>query len=378
MSTWSAPWPRRSRSRPRTRAPWRWARSTAVDRTASTLPTRRPRSPRPICAAGCSSSARRRGPRASSPPLGATRLWCAGLVTASATAAAVRSAALGAPTYVITGWSSSAPGSGEDDLATAELIERARLGQPLRAEETAELVATSEEAARTLVIGAGHVDPADVELAVAVDAFDFAMEVTRSAERAPARPRRPGVASADADDPRQRPRHRLRGGRRRAAAGHAPRRGHARAARRSTGRSPALSTGVPRLSPRRARPRRDALGRRRTGSARDGWSTTWGVRRRARPRDVPPRRLLDGRDDRARLATRAPERLRTLVVAGITTEREPRAAWPAAPDGPGAHRARRPGVGGGPRRAHDAVRAPGAWRAARCRRSPRTSPTSRC
>ena len=113
--------------------------------------------------------------------VGATRLWCAGLVTASATAAAVHSAGLGAPTYVITGWSSDAPGSGEDDLATAELIERARLGQPLRAAATAELVATSEEAARTLVIGAGHVDPADVELAVAVDAFDFAMEVTRSA-----------------------------------------------------------------------------------------------------------------------------------------------------------------------------------------------------
>ena len=113
--------------------------------------------------------------------LGATRLWCAGLVTASATAAAVRSAALGVPTYVITGWSSSAPGSGEDDLATAELIEQARLGLPLRAQATAELVATSQEAARTLVIGAGHVDPADVELAVAVDAFDFAMEVTRSA-----------------------------------------------------------------------------------------------------------------------------------------------------------------------------------------------------
>ena len=45
-----------------------------------------------------------------------------------------------------------------------------------------QLVTTSEEAARTLVIGPGHVDPADIELAVAVDAFDFAMEVTRSAD----------------------------------------------------------------------------------------------------------------------------------------------------------------------------------------------------
>ncbi len=38
----------------------------------------------------------------------ATRLWCAALVTASATARAVAASGLGAPTYVITGWSSSA------------------------------------------------------------------------------------------------------------------------------------------------------------------------------------------------------------------------------------------------------------------------------
>jgi 2-phosphosulfolactate phosphatase len=110
----------------------------------------------------------------------ATRLWCASLVTASATAAAVRAAGLGPPTYVITGWSASASGSGADDLATAELIERARTGRPLDAAATARLVATSEEAARTLVIGEGHVEPEDVTRSVAVDAFDFAMEVTRT------------------------------------------------------------------------------------------------------------------------------------------------------------------------------------------------------
>ena len=110
----------------------------------------------------------------------ATRLWCAALVTASATAAAVLAAGLGAPTYVITGWSSSHPGSGADDLATAQLIERARTGRPIGADATAELVATSEEAARTLLIGAGHVDPEDIALSVAVDAFEFAMEVART------------------------------------------------------------------------------------------------------------------------------------------------------------------------------------------------------
>jgi len=109
----------------------------------------------------------------------ATRLWCASLVCASATAAALRSAGLGTPTYVISGWSAHAPGSGEDDVATAHLIERARLGMPLEATATARSVATSDEAARTLVIGPGHVDPGDIERAVAVDAFDFAMEVRR-------------------------------------------------------------------------------------------------------------------------------------------------------------------------------------------------------
>ena len=109
----------------------------------------------------------------------ATRLWCASLVTASATASAVRASGLGAPTYVVTGWSGTAPGSGADDLATAELIERARCGVALDADATAHLVATSAEAERTLAIGPGHVHPEDIARAIAVDAFDFAMEVTR-------------------------------------------------------------------------------------------------------------------------------------------------------------------------------------------------------
>ena len=44
-------------------------------------------------------------------------------------------------------------------------------------------------------------------------------------------------------------------------------------------------------------------------------------------RDLPPGRLLDGRDDGvSSFAARAPERLRTLVVVGIATAREPRAS----------------------------------------------------
>jgi 2-phosphosulfolactate phosphatase len=110
----------------------------------------------------------------------ATRLWCASLVCASATAAAVRRSALGDPTYVITGRSvGDRSGGGNDDLATAELIERARLGIELDADRTSQLVATSDEARRTLAHGPGHADPEDVAFATRVDLFDFAMEVHR-------------------------------------------------------------------------------------------------------------------------------------------------------------------------------------------------------
>lgn len=110
----------------------------------------------------------------------ATRLWCSGLVCASATAAAVRASALGDPTYVITGKvMGSRSANGTDDTATAQLIERARLGVDLDAESTSRFVANSEEAKRTLALGPGHVDPEDIALATRVDAFDFAMEVHR-------------------------------------------------------------------------------------------------------------------------------------------------------------------------------------------------------
>jgi 2-phosphosulfolactate phosphatase len=110
----------------------------------------------------------------------ASRLWCAGLVCASATARAVNCSDAGVPTYLITGrWPDGGPSSGVDDLATAELIERARLGAPLDAAATATFVANSDDAITTLRLGDGHVDPDDIVYATRVDAFDFAMEVTR-------------------------------------------------------------------------------------------------------------------------------------------------------------------------------------------------------
>lgn len=113
----------------------------------------------------------------------AKRLWCASLVCASATAAAVRASGLAPPTYVITGRFADRPErAGADDLATARLIERARLGQALEAERTSREVATSDEATRTLTLGAGDVHPDDIAFATRVDHFSFAMEVTRVSE----------------------------------------------------------------------------------------------------------------------------------------------------------------------------------------------------
>lgn len=112
----------------------------------------------------------------------AQRLWCTGLVCASATARAVSEAGLGGPTYVITGdWPGRPDLSGLDDRATADFIESVRTGAPLDPRDAARAVVNSEEAARTLALGAGHVDPADVQYAVDVDRFDFAMEATREA-----------------------------------------------------------------------------------------------------------------------------------------------------------------------------------------------------
>ena len=54
----------------------------------------------------------------------ADRLFAASLVCASATATAINSTGLGAPTYVITGRFPDHPDGGQDDLLTAKLIER--------------------------------------------------------------------------------------------------------------------------------------------------------------------------------------------------------------------------------------------------------------
>lgn len=102
---------------------------------------------------------------------------------ASATAAAVRYAGLGAPTYVITGDFGDRPDrNGDDDRLTAAHIETLRLGRAADPTEVAAAVAATGEATRTLALGTGHVDPDDIACATEVDRFDFAMEVTRTSD----------------------------------------------------------------------------------------------------------------------------------------------------------------------------------------------------
>lgn len=121
----------------------------------------------------------------------ADRLWAASLVCATATARAVLDADLGAPSYVITGWFPDRPDRpGEDDLLTAQAIDAARCGTALDPVALRSSLLATDEAARTLALGPDHCDPADIELAAAVDAFDFAMEVERTRRGLRLTPRR--------------------------------------------------------------------------------------------------------------------------------------------------------------------------------------------
>lgn len=111
----------------------------------------------------------------------ATRMWASGLVCATATARAVEAAGLGDPTYVITGRFADRPDrpAADDELAAAT-IDRIRCGAAIDRDAIAAALLATDEAAATLALGPGHVDPADIELCSRVDAFDFAMEVVRT------------------------------------------------------------------------------------------------------------------------------------------------------------------------------------------------------
>ena len=112
----------------------------------------------------------------------ATRMWTASLVCASATAAALNTSGLGAPTYVITGRFPDRPNdSGEEDVLAASFIEGVRRGEPVDPVATADAVRDTDDARHTLLLGPEHVHPDDIDYCVRVDHFDFAMEVERTA-----------------------------------------------------------------------------------------------------------------------------------------------------------------------------------------------------
>ncbi|MCU1344247.1 MAG: 2-phosphosulfolactate phosphatase [Acidimicrobiia bacterium] len=104
---------------------------------------------------------------------GAPTLLCASMVCAAATARAAR--AIDAPrTYVITGLHQH--GDGDDDQATAEYIE-ALIAGPTDPAPYVERIRRSEWALRIdEELEGAH--PHDVDYAVDVDRFDFAMKVT--------------------------------------------------------------------------------------------------------------------------------------------------------------------------------------------------------
>ena len=106
------------------------------------------------------------------------------------------------------------------------------------------------------------------------------------------------AALSRAARPRQRHRHPLHGRGRRASDGHAPRRDIGRRGGLG-GAAAAVPQGVPRLPGRRARSRRDEVGRPRRFHSRHARRRPARFRRRAGSRHVPPRRLQHGRDDGA-------------------------------------------------------------------------------
>jgi 2-phosphosulfolactate phosphatase len=111
---------------------------------------------------------------------GASEVWLGSLVVASATARALRDR------HTVTLVASGPPDEGEEDLACAELIASLLQGRPFRKDTIIGAVRTSRAAAKHRTDDADF--PAgDIDCAVAIDAFAFAMKVERRAKRAIAR-----------------------------------------------------------------------------------------------------------------------------------------------------------------------------------------------
>jgi 2-phosphosulfolactate phosphatase len=110
----------------------------------------------------------------------ASEVWLGSLVVATATARALTDR--DAVTLVASG----SPREGEEDLACADCLASLLRGQPFRRDAIVSAVRASRAAARHLSDDSDF-PAADVDCAVAIDAFDFAMKADRRAGRIVAR-----------------------------------------------------------------------------------------------------------------------------------------------------------------------------------------------
>jgi 2-phosphosulfolactate phosphatase len=113
--------------------------------------------------------------------VGATEIWLGSLVVASATVRALSKHS--EVTFIVSG----APAEGEEDRACAELMTALLQGISHSRESVVSVVKASRAAARHRADDSDH-PLEDIDSAVAIDAFDFAMRAERVDNRWTARP----------------------------------------------------------------------------------------------------------------------------------------------------------------------------------------------
>jgi 2-phosphosulfolactate phosphatase len=121
------------------------------------------------------------GTRCVTAAVNAAEVWLGSLVVASATVRAL--AGVSEVTFVVSG----APAEGEEDLACAELMAAWLQASSHPVETVIAAVRTSRAAARHRA-GDRDFPLEDIECAVAIDAFDFAMKAESRGGRSVARP----------------------------------------------------------------------------------------------------------------------------------------------------------------------------------------------
>jgi len=121
------------------------------------------------------------GTRCVAEAVNASEIWLGSLVVASATTRAL------ADRREVTFVASGAPHEGEEDVACAELMVACLQGVVPSREAVVSRVVGSRAAARHRA-GDSDFPPEDIDCAVAIDAFDFAMKAERAGDRWIARP----------------------------------------------------------------------------------------------------------------------------------------------------------------------------------------------